>query len=411
MAAATSKAAPANFTFVPIHQLSDAMLAAGDAYVDSLSAYRASSSPPSSPSSLGTPDTGTMLSPFEPERKNASMTLAELQPDSLLIIAKKISSVLAPRHLVALAQTCKGVRGALFPELLALLRQHQSATSILASCGISCFAQLATTTVLDLSSRGLTDDECDVLAQLIASGALASLQELHLDDNHFGPAGARAIGRAIGRAPLPSLRVLDLCDNPIGDVGICALARAIGRGSLPSLRALHLYGTQMRGRGLAALAASLSEAPQLEELIMSNNPIGDKGISALAEASRGAALASLRHANLNGCDCGDAGAASLADAMADGALPELRHLFLHDNQIGDGGLTALSAAAAAGALASIRELALDNNRITDAGVVALEEACGEGALSGLQELRLQGNHVGDHRMMSLTAALRKVAQP
>ena len=51
---------------------------------------------------------------------------------------------------------------------------------------------------------------------------------------------------------------------------------------------------------------------------------------------------------------------ALASACASGALPQLKELRLAMNQIGDAGLTSLADVCAKGALASLKELVVDD---------------------------------------------------
>ena len=55
-------------------------------------------------------------------------------------------------------------------------------------------------------------------------------------------------------------------------------------------------------------------------------------------------------------------------------LPQLTELRLHMNKIGDIGCTALAESCAEGALASLKKLYLSENQIGDAGVMAMANA-------------------------------------
>ena len=116
-----------------------------------------------------------------------------------------------------------------------------------------------------------------------------------------------------------------------------------------------------------------------QELWLSNNKIGDAGLTAFAKAVESGALASLEKLVLNDNGIGDEGMSALAKAITPdkdgkGALASLEDLRLQRNQIGDDGLKALADACASGALAQLTRLELDRNRIGDAGLTALAEA-------------------------------------
>ena len=87
--------------------------------------------------------------------------------------------------------------------------------------------------------------------------------------------------------------------------------------------------------------------------------IGDVGISALASACAGRALAQLTELRLGYNQFGDAGVSALANACASGALAKLEVLNLMNNRIGDAGVTVL----ANGAPAQCSELYLQNNNV------------------------------------------------
>ena len=72
-------------------------------------------------------------------------------------------------------------------------------------------------------------------------------------------------------------------------------------------------------------------------------------------------------------------------------MPELEQLWLNGNQIGDDGAKALAAAFAEGAMPKLEKLYLEYNQIGDDGAVALAEAVGKGALPELKELYLERN--------------------
>ena len=60
--------------------------------------------------------------------------------------------------------------------------------------------------------------------------------------------------------------------------------------------------------------------------------------------------------------------------LASGALPQLKELYLFKNQIGDVGMQALAGAVSKGALDKLQKLYLDLNQIGDAGLSALATA-------------------------------------
>ena len=75
---------------------------------------------------------------------------------------------------------------------------------------------------------------------------------------------------------------------------------------------------------------------------------------------------------------------AFASAVASGSLPQLRELYLYGNQIGDGGMQAFASAVASGSLPQLRTLWLSNNQIGDGGMQAFASAVASGSLAHLE---------------------------
>jgi len=102
----------------------------------------------------------------------------------------------------------------------------------------------------------------------------------------------------------------------------------------------------------------------------------------------------------------DKAAVAVSKVIATGALKKLETLDLSNNQIGDAGVTALAEAAGKGTLPQLKQLVLKYNQIGDAGVTALAEAAGKGTLPQLKYLFLMGNStISQQAQDALTAAL------
>ena len=116
--------------------------------------------------------------------------------------------------------------------------------------------------------------------------------------------------------------------------------------------ALNLSNHGLHSGHMEVLSAALVSLglPQLMELHLYRNQIGDAGISALVDALSRGALPQLEKLWLGGNSIGDVGLSALADVVSRGALPALEKLFLDSNQIGDAGMSAFASACASGAL-------------------------------------------------------------
>lgn len=171
---------------------------------------------------------------------------------------------------------------------------------------------------------------------LLHHGALANLVDLTLDG--FGVMGVVALAKVCrDSGALPNLEELYLYDNRIGDAGVAALAAAVGSGSLPQLKTLDLGKNQIGDVGVASLATAADGGAltNVTRLALAANRIGDRGLEAVANACARGALPKLRMLYLDDNAIGDAGLKGLADARAGGALPKLTWLSLGDNPLGD----------------------------------------------------------------------------
>eukprot|EP00930_Biecheleria_cincta_P056456 TRINITY_DN42573_c0_g1_i1.p1 TRINITY_DN42573_c0_g1~~TRINITY_DN42573_c0_g1_i1.p1 ORF type:complete len:908 (+),score=197.81 TRINITY_DN42573_c0_g1_i1:33-2726(+) len=153
---------------------------------------------------------------------------------------------------------------------------------------------------------------------------------------------------------------------------------------------------------MATVLRKLKGPPCLRVLFLSSNPIGDAGLTALSDATRLGALASLEKLHINNIKIGDAGLAELSNVLADGSLEQLMFLDVNGNQIGDVGVKALASAITQGALANLETLYLHSNTIGDTGTAAFASSLvSSGALAKLERLWLNGNRVGNAGMKAL----------
>ena len=243
---------------------------------------------------------------------------------------------------------------------------------------------------------------------------LRSRSLMRLDSLQLGDQGIKTIAAAAEAGSLPNLQELHCSDNGVSS-GLTSLA--ISSASLCRLRELWLDGNKIGAETLTAFCDQLTKDsfPLLEDIYLSNNCFGCRGLASLSSAFRRALLPrSLLQLDLAGCGIGDEGLAAFASALAgcarsvpsDGPLAELEHLGLSRNVIGGTGLMSLAAAVARGALPALEQLELGSNHITDAGVHAL--ACslaGGQSLPRLEALLLYRNEIGDGGLEALTNAI------
>ena len=87
--------------------------------------------------------------------------------------------------------------------------------------------QFGECTDLNLSSRDISSSHMSEFSSAVASGALASLEELDLNDNQICEEGMKLFFTAVSSGALASLTFLRLDENQIGDTGMIAFADAI----------------------------------------------------------------------------------------------------------------------------------------------------------------------------------------
>ena len=117
------------------------------------------------------------------------------------------------------------------------------------------------------------------------------------------------------------------------------------------------------------VASSFVVGDGLSLIDLTGNAFGDAGASALAETLRNAARSrhslQLQTLRLDRCAIGDVGATALASAL--GRMPDMRELSLRKNKIGDAGVVALAENMPAG----VRALLVNANAFGEEGLEAL----------------------------------------
>ena len=210
-------------------------------------------------------------------------------------------------------------------------------------------------THLGLSTSDISDVGAQHLSSALAGATLSKLDHLDLSSNSISGGGLGSLASCLPRA----LSALDLSGNPLGDAGLARFGSgAVASGCLAQLGRLYLDRTQVGDEDCRALAAAAagrgpSDAtplPQLAELWLSNNRIGDGGAAALFGALGGGAMPALGDLRLQFNQLGDAAIAALVAALTAGALARTWYLGLSDNDFGDAALTTLGDSLVGGGL-------------------------------------------------------------
>ena len=247
---------------------------------------------------------------------------------------------------------------------------------------------------LQLEQARITGDE---IAPLAEASIAAQMQQLRVHHNRLGEKGAGWLATKFPalelldvesaelRAPaaltllsstnLAKLASLDISRNGIGD----ELAAAVDAVELPALRHLACLSNGLGAATTAALARARLD--ELRSLDLSENPLRDDAVIALAETSRLPKLDVLR---IKSTGVGVRGLAALAGSAL-GA--RLRAIDIARNEVDDNGLAALLA----GKLTALDALDLAGSALTIRGVKLL---AGASVAARIKHLTVTGLDVG-----------------
>jgi Ran GTPase-activating protein 1 len=229
---------------------------------------------------------------------------------------------------------------------------------------------------LDLRGpRGaLTEAHARELVAPVMDGSNVGFERVVLSTWAFSEASAAVVGEALRR--LPRLRSLVAAD-------IIA-----GRPEAQGLAVYRALGAALRGAGVA-----------LEELDLSDNAVGPKGVVACHELLAG--NPALQRLYFKNCGISAEAARSIADEVLFRTPTQLRVLHLENNMSGGGG--AIGIADVVAASPHLEDFMFASSRGTTEGGVALAGALR--AAPGLRRLCLRDNSFGAPTLQALAAVL------
>ncbi|NXN41649.1 NAL12 protein, partial [Rhinoptilus africanus] len=209
-----------------------------------------------------------------------------------------------------------------------------------ACCGALASVLSVKPTLVELDLAGnedLRDGGVKLLCEGLGCGG-CQLQILRLGCCSLTAAGCGPLAAVLGA--LRALEQLDLSDNPLGDGGVRELCAALA-GPGCSLQKLWLWRCRLTEASCGALATLLPASPRLTELHLGGNELGDGGVRRLSEGLRDPACRlqtlSLWQSRLTGACCADL-CAVLSPSRS------LECLDLSDNDLGDGSVQRLCTA-------------------------------------------------------------------
>nr|XP_012311495.2 ribonuclease inhibitor isoform X1 [Aotus nancymaae] len=321
-------------------------------------------------------------------------------------------------------------------------------------CNKGCLRPLPTSAMSVDVQR--VDIQCEELSDARWAELLPLLQRcqvVRLDDCNLTEAQCEDISSALQANP--ALMELSLRSNELGDAGVRRVLQALQSSSC-KIQKLSFQNCYLTAAGCGVLPGTLRSLPTLQELHLSDNPLGDAGLQLLCEVLLDPQC-HLEKLQLEYCGLSPASCEPLAAVLR--AKPDFKELTVSNNDIEEAGVHVLcqglkdspcrletlklencgatsdSCRDLCGILASktsLRELALGNNKLGDVGIAELCPGllhpgsrlktlwiweCGLTAKScvdlcrvlrakdSLKELSLAGNKLGDEGAWLLCESL------
>ncbi|KAI7812862.1 hypothetical protein IRJ41_010938 [Triplophysa rosa] len=238
---------------------------------------------------------------------------------------------------------------------------------------------------LILRNTGLTDELLESLAAALKRSP-SEVTVINLNLNHIGPPGVRVLLDLLQAKP--QIKELLLFGNQLGDLGVQNLLS--GLAELQDTTAA-LHGNSER-LGFSAVTLAI------KELDLGGNGIGSDGLRVLATFMRHHSR--LRYLGLAQTSCTDTKAwMVLFEGLKVNA--ELTHIILDECNLGDHGVKLFAESLRLNE--SLRKVDLDNNGVGDAGANCLLEALSFRGKCPLKELSMEGNYVSTALMSKIQA--------
>ena len=330
------------------------------------------------------------------------------------------------------AEECE-LRAIHYPGKLNGQEAAKSASEAAAIVRQAAIIEWQVTDTLRFVGCGMHDDDCFKMVDIIKeAGALRELRKLSIAHNNITDAGFVALCEQL---VTPSIRGENQTDgsgtddgipltpavshfgkrlsefstfhNPIGDRGLMALAAALDAGGLPNLQFLDISGTALvhpdgSPRVMKVMERSMSRPEYTAKELAQED--GSQNVDAKARGRLS-------------CGIGDAGITEFAYRLhhnkptpgKPGMLTELRDLRLFSNNIGDEGLIALSMAFSERSkmCRNLEALWLQDNFIGDKGLCFMVESLFNGGMVNLRRLLLADNCITPSGAEAMSLALKR----
>jgi len=201
----------------------------------------------------------------------------------------------------------------------ALSSDHKRKSGEISQLSTATSSSSASSAGLKLLHLGSTSISRLCLVELLSGlGSKCPLQDLKLQSNRIGPAGAATLVTFLdgktdnGKPVLPKLNRLDMSYNELGDAGTTKLTRAISKRVKTGMKEVSLSGNDMGSKGIESIMNKLLQH-KLVTLNLDNNSIGDQGCQLVAASLP--TITSLSRLNLAFNDIGCRGMATLMRSL------------------------------------------------------------------------------------------------
>ncbi len=270
--------------------------------------------------------------------------------------------------------------------------------------------------MLDISECNIGNEGIHALVDCLVKneGIIERSSPLHLNAsmNPLGSESCHSLGKLVSTN---TVNKLSLRQCFLGSEGILSLVKAFKVGSRAcQTSVLDLAKNEISTEGAIGLASVLKLNIKLVELSLANNPIGDNGVLAIANAlTENRKISSSnddddagtrRTLDLSGTECGVEGAVAIIKCQ------NIASVRLFNNNLGSKGFESI-APLLQGGHPTLEHLDLGGNRAEEHAVVTLIKALmlkHEPDTSKLKTIELGGNEVGDdvERMLKELEILR-----
>ncbi|KAL1274658.1 hypothetical protein QQF64_027472 [Cirrhinus molitorella] len=266
-----------------------------------------------------------------------------------------------------------------------------------------------------------TSDEQDLQKQMDAMKEVLSnsdeVEQLILRNTGLTDELLKSLAMALKRSP-SEVTVINLNLNQIGSPGVSVLLDLLE--AKPQIKELLLFGNQLGDLGVQTLLGGLAELQEktaalrgnseqihfspvsilIKELDLGGNGIGSDGLRVLATFMR--YHSHLQYLGLAQTSCSDMEAWTvLFESLK--VNTTLTHIILDESNLGDNGIKLFAEALRSNK--TLRKVDLDNNGFSEVGGQCLLEALHSGGKCSLEHLSLEGNYISTALMANIQQEL------